>query len=125
MIRRARDHADESLYDADALISSEDAPTIEDAVVPYDLTVVVVGAHRSPNKELPDLVDHAIAARVTALLPTWVVDQPSCPWRRGHLAYSTRVEATVADWPRVVLGDESAGADILPFPIAPLAKVRG
>jgi hypothetical protein len=80
--------------------------TIEDLAEPPELLVVLLGVKAAANKEMPQVLFEALRLRNMRDKPTWVIDQPTNPFRMGHICWSGQVQATLEDYPHLWL-DES------------------
>mgnify|MGYP003983441041 FL=1 len=84
----------------DAISVSTRYITIEDLVEPPDLVVLRLGVKAAANREMPQVLFEALSHRIHLSKPTWVVDQPTYPFGRGHLCWSETAEDEMETWAR-------------------------
>lgn len=101
--------------------------TIEDLAEPPDLLVVILGIKAAANREMPQVLREALQLRSLREKPTWVIDQPTNPFRMGHICWSGQVQAVLDEYPHLWV-DESTKAmsSERASPVyAPAAMVQG
>jgi len=91
------------------------AMDIDELVEPFELVVLKLGVKQAPNKETPNVLLEAVAARVHLGKPTWIVDQPD---QRidfmHHRGYSEHLEGILNHWPHITF--VGAGVKVLSGP---------
>jgi len=83
--------------------------TIEDLAEPPELLVIVLGVKAAKNVEMPQVLFETLQLRSLRGKPTWVIDQPTNPFRMGHICWSGQVQAALDEFPHLWL-DESTKA---------------
>lgn len=80
------------------------AMDIDELVEPPELVILILGVKHAPNKEAPNCLLEALAARRHLGRPTWLIDQPD---QRvddmAHRCYSELLEDLLSHWPHVGL----------------------
>ena len=83
--------------------------TIEDLAEPPELLIVILGIKAAANREMPQVLFETLQLRALREKPTWVIDQPTNPFRMGHICWSGQVQASLDEYPHLWL-DESTKA---------------
>lgn len=62
-----------------------------------DLVIVRLGMASVKNVELPNIIKEALSYRASKGKPTWLIDSPDQPFRKGHKAWSEELEGYLVD----------------------------
>jgi len=80
------------------------AMDIDELVEPPELVILILGVKHAPNKEAPNCLLEALAARRHIGRPTWIVDQPDQRLDdMAHRCYSEHLEDLLSHWNHVGL----------------------
>jgi hypothetical protein len=102
------------------------AMDIDELVEPPELVILVLGVKHAPNKEAPNCLLEALAARRHIGRPTWIIDQLDHPLNdMAHRCYSEHLEGLLSHWTH--LGLAGRQVKILggpPRPVDPVAETK-
>lgn len=88
------------VYDPDVASApvSMEFPTLVDLVDPPELLIILLGAKRASNREMPSVLEEALHHRFNDDKQTWIFDQPYESLREGHRCFSLRLLDFLEIW---------------------------
>lgn len=89
---------------------------LELLVLPPTLLVIVLGVKTARNSAMPEVLLEALRLRLYAGKPTWLIDQPTCPFQDGnvqlgtkpHISWSETTADIVSSWRHIEISAKEA-----------------